>query len=121
MFDLIRRLLRLTKPVPALWEIPSFKNRGMSMGFIWNTHVGENEELPNINDVIIVLTSCSMGMTVSRDERYRIVDIVPAKIYNATRKYYSAIAVDEYGKETKITTSRICRMVDHPRIWIGVF
>lgn len=107
---------------PDLWKVPSMQDRPMSLGFIANTHIGSNKELPRKGDVIIRLESCSMGMTVRKDTRHRVLGIKPATVHGAGNwKYYWAIVENENGEEDRILTAELRRMTDQPRTWVGVF
>jgi hypothetical protein len=45
---------------------------GLNIAY-WVAALGENKAVPAIGDIVIRITSCSMGMTVRRDDRFRVI------------------------------------------------
>lgn len=65
-------LVNLLSPEPGLYEMPDMTGGGLSMDY-WIGALGKNELLPSKGDVVVKIDSCSMGVTVDRDTRYRVV------------------------------------------------
>lgn len=71
----------LTPPEPALDAESDQTGTALSIAY-WVGAMGENKEVPAVDDVIIKITSCSMGTSVRSDERFRV--IAPGKKMGAT-------------------------------------
>ena len=71
MLGWLRKAKDVVSPQPDLDAVPNMANHGVGMEYLI-AGLGENKEVPCVGDVVIKLTSCSMGMTISRDTRYRV-------------------------------------------------
>lgn len=60
--------------LPKLDALPDMTRAGVTMDYLICGISGENKEVPRVGDVVVKLTSCSMGMTISRDTRYRVTE-----------------------------------------------
>lgn len=69
MHFLLARLF--PQPLPDLHAVPDQTGAGLTIDW-WVAAMGENKEVPGVGDVIIQISSCSMGMTCSRDTRHRV-------------------------------------------------
>jgi hypothetical protein len=59
---------------PDLYAQTDLTNHRLDMDW-WIAALGENKKMPRVGDVIIKVTSCGMGMTVFRDERFRVIGL----------------------------------------------
>lgn len=63
-------LLDRRRVIPLLYEVPDMTNAAFGMEHMV-AGLGSNDERPLPGDVVIVLETCGMGMTVRRDSRCR--------------------------------------------------
>jgi len=69
-FSKVRPLFNWSIPDPYAQE--DLTNQALGMDWLISA-LGENKAVPRINDVIIKITSCSMGTSVSQDDRYWVI------------------------------------------------
>lgn len=106
-------------PPPALDAIPDMTGQGFGFGNIVAFSVGENKQSPVAGDVIILLESCSMGMTVRRDRRVRATGMAfsQRKIYGPQSDDIYIVPTDD-GRHVTLATLR--RWEGVPRTWAYV-
>lgn len=78
MFSFLRRVIDIPRFLPpAMDAVPDMTGNSLWGGTISdsfiNVHLANNTELPRRGDVVARLVSCGMGMSVRRDERYRVI------------------------------------------------
>lgn len=95
-------------PEPDLYAVPDTTNSGWGMDHILDT-LYHNKQLPNKGDVIADIDSCSMGVSVRRDTRYRVVG--PGRYDN------SVLGVSASGKEKIFYPHYMRRDKKIPRFW----
>ncbi|RWE37423.1 hypothetical protein [Mesorhizobium sp.] len=75
--------------------------------------LGENKEVPSVGDVVIELESCSMGMTVRRDTRHRVVGPPKQLGYG-----YSVPTVTADSRSDLLHVFSMRRHTKLPRTWV---
>ena len=68
---LFGRAIAAVDPEPDPFAQPDQTDAAYTMDHLINA-MGENRAVPREGDVVIRLTSCSMGMSVRRDDRFRV-------------------------------------------------
>lgn len=74
MMKFLDRIFKRFDTTPEFNVVPDLTGKGLDIDY-WVFSMAENKEWPQIDDVIIHVESCSMGMTVSKDTRLRVVKI----------------------------------------------
>jgi hypothetical protein len=102
-------------PTPALDCVPDQTHKGLTIPY-WVTGLGENKEVPGIGDLVIELQSCSMGMTVSRDIRWRVIGR-PFLIGASTVASVRAKNKTHPDETTFLSVFYMRRHATLPRVW----
>lgn len=93
---------------PEFDDVPDMTGMGWGMDHLINM-LGENTVLPSVGDVVAVLDSCSMGVSVRRDTRYRVIG--PGKYPN------SVLGQAADGTEKTLYPHYMRRHTILPRFW----
>lgn len=120
MRGFFKRLWKKVNPDPGLFECPLMENSPTALEFIAYTHIGENKKHPYVGDVIIELRSCSMGTSVQRDNRHRVVSVEPASVLGANYQHFQAVTRRSDGAVDSFLVSQLREMQDYHRTWVVV-
>jgi hypothetical protein len=107
MFGWFKKLRQEPK-LPELFAQEDLTGFGLTMDYLV-AGLGINTEAPAIGDVIIRLVSCSMGMSVRRDVRYRVI--------SRNEPPFGVLCRSADGEETRLHIAYMRRHTKISRTW----